>query len=177
MVGSGPVPPPIVGPPKNRLGIVFGVLLLVAFLVSLVMLATDKNLQTNFGAQAPYYVHWYGVLGMGLLDLLIGFAVVGASAQWMIGKGSSSARRRVIMGGLVWTILALLAVLGIVATYAQVGFPSASEFARYLFGVSSYPGALSYIPGLYDVLVALYVLAAAVGALATRRPAPVPARP
>jgi hypothetical protein len=171
MVGNDSPPPPGAGTPKNRRGAIFGAVLVATFAVSMVMLATDKNLQTNFGAQSPYYLHWYGVLAMGVLDLIVGLAIIAASTPSILSKIGPTTRRRVVVGGLAWTILALVAVLGIVATYAQVGFPSAGEFARYLFGVSAYPGALSYIPGLYDLLVAMYLVAAAVGALAAMRPA------
>ena len=168
MVDDDASSPSAVGPSANRRGMLFGGLLVVAFVVTFVMLVTDKNLQTNFGAQSPYYFHWYGALAMGVLDLLVGLAIVATSSRSFPRMESKSTRRVGVIGGLAWTTLALAATVGIVATYAQVGFPSAGEFARYLFGISAYPGALSYIPGLYDVLVVLYVLAAACGVLALR---------
>jgi hypothetical protein len=58
-------------------------------------------------------------------------------------------------------------MVGIVTSWKQVGFASQSQFQTYLFGTSAYPGALSYIPWLYDALLAAYVVTAvvAIGAL------------
>ena len=42
--------------------------------------------------------------------------------------------------------------------YSQVGFSTMSQFENYLFGLSKLPGSESYYPGLYDVLVGLYVV-------------------
>jgi hypothetical protein len=147
----------------------FALLLFVDFLIVAVMLATDKNLQTNFGAQAAYFSHWYGLLAEGVLDLIIAAVVVSSVSSASERKMSLSSRKYAVVGGLIWTIVAILAMLGIVATYMQVNFPSMSEFAKYLFGVTPYPGALSYIPWLYDLLLAAYILTALVGAAATMR--------
>jgi hypothetical protein len=147
----------------------FGALLLLDFLIAVVMLATDKNLQTNFGAQSPYYVHWYGVLVMGIIDLLVGLVLLVSSSVASLKGMSPSMRRRGVIAALLWTVLALVASLGIVSAYSQVGFKSMSQFAQYLFGVTHYPNALSYIPGLYDALVFLYVVTAVVGVSATAR--------
>lgn len=159
---------------------VFGGLLLVDFLLSAIMLFTDKNLQTDFGATGDYYVHWYGVLAMGALDLVLGIAVLGvafmaAPTQPRVNNMLARGRRVVVIGALGWTILAILAMVGIVTLYSQVGFSSMSQFAQYLFGVTAYPGALSYIPWLYDLLLAAYLLTALAGIAAwwgTRAPGP-----
>jgi hypothetical protein len=153
---------------------VFGLLLVVDAVLAAVMLITDKNLQTNFGAQSPYYLHWYGVLAMAVLDLVLGLAVLASSSESTMRTRSHSMRRRVVVGGLAWSVLVLIATLGIVATYGQVGFASADQFAHYLFGVTPYSGALSYIPWLYDLTVAMYGLTAVAGALAVRRASIVP---
>jgi transposase InsO family protein len=73
------------------------------------------------------------------------------------------------MGGLAWSIFAILAMVGIVTSYSQVGFPNMNQFAQYLFGVTPYPGALSYVPWLYDVLLAAYVLTVLAGIVALLR--------
>jgi hypothetical protein len=145
----------------------FALFLFVDVILVAVMLVTDKNLQTNFGAQAPYYYHWYGLLAEGILDLIVAGALV-ASISRSAQVRSFSSRKRVVLAGLAWTVLAILAMLGIVATYQQVGFASASEFAKYLFGVTVYPSLPSYIPWLYDLLLAMYIVTALVGAWATR---------
>jgi hypothetical protein len=147
----------------------FGLLLLLDAVVAIVMLATDKNLQTNFGAQSPYFVHWYGVLAMALVDLLLAVALLACASVPMLKRIPPSGRRGVVIGALAWTVIGILASVGIVSSYMEVGFSSMNQFAQYLFGVTPYPGALSYIPGLYDLLLVLYVVTAIVGALALRR--------
>jgi hypothetical protein len=154
---------------RDQLAAVVGLLLLVDFVVAAVMLATDKNLQTNFGAQSPYYSHWYGVLAMSVVDLLAGLAVLGYSSRMATQRMPMLAHRGVLLGALGWSVLAILAMVGIVTAYGQVGFPSQGEFAKYLFGVTAYPGALSYVPWLYDLLLTMYVLTAVVGIVAVVR--------
>jgi hypothetical protein len=146
-----------------------GLLLLADFLVIVVMLVTDKNLQTDFGAASPYYVHWYGVLAMGIVDLLAAFAVFGNFSSYGMRTMSQVNRKRVSIAALGWSVLAILALLGILATYQQVGFSSIGDFAHYLFGVTAYPGVSSYIPWLYDLLLVLYLLTAAVAVLVVVR--------
>ncbi len=150
----------------NRSTLAFALLLLADVVVSVVMLATDKNLQTDFGIQSPYYLHWYGVLAMAVLDLLLALALLAYSTVPMLQQMKISVRKGVVTGALAWTVIAILAMVGIVSSYSQVGFPNANQFAQYLFGVTPYPGALSYIPWLYDLLLAMYVLTALVGAVA-----------
>jgi hypothetical protein len=154
-----------------------GVLLLLDFLLCAVMLATDKNLQTDFGFVAPYYLHWYGVLGMGLVDLVAAIVVFGVSMPRMAARAPGVLRRNVGVLGLLWSLVAVAAMVGIVTSWKQVGFTSQSQFETYLFGTSAYPGTLSYIPWLYDALLAAYVLTAvvALGAIwASRRGRPSP---
>lgn len=145
-------------------------LFLLDFAVTLVMLATDKNLQTDFGGSPPYYLHWYGALGMGILDLAAAGVILTLRMGVAPGEPLRGFRRGLMWGGVVWPILAALAMVGVVATYQQVGFQSAMQFAQYLFGVTAYPGVLSYIPWLYDVLLAMYFLTAIVGGFAARQP-------
>jgi hypothetical protein len=147
----------------------FALLLLIDFVIVLVMLFTDQNLQTDFGGSAKYYSHWYGLLAEGLVDLVGAVVLVAlVAAPAMKGRPVSS-RRWLVLGGVVWSLVAFLANVAIVETYSQVGFRSASEFAKYLFGVTPYPGALSYIPWLYDLLLAAYVVTLIVGAMAAMR--------
>lgn len=156
----------------------FGVLLLLDFVIAAVMLVTDKNLQTDFGAQSAYYSHWYGVLAMGIIDLVVGVMLLASASVPALKRMSASAQRRGAIAALLWTVIALVASVGIVASYMQVGFSSLNQFAQYLFGVTPYPGALTYIPGLYDALVALYIITAVVGVFATMRsPSAAPSRP
>lgn len=153
--------------PKRWLAL-FGLLLLLDLVVAVVMLATDKNLQTDFGATSPYYAHWYGVLAMGALDGLVGIAVL-ATAFIPSRASRVSMRKWVLRGALGWSILAIAAMVGVVETYQQVGFSSMSQFAQYLFGVTAYPGALSYIPWLYDMLLGCYVVTAVIGSVSVWR--------
>jgi hypothetical protein len=146
----------------------FGLLLLLDFAITLVMLSTDQNLQTDFGSQPAYYQHWYGALAMGIVDLLAGVAVLVVAARSPLRDHPFGARRGVLFGAVAWTVLAILAMIGIVETYQQVGFESAMKFAQYLFGVTAFPGALPYIPWLYDLLFVTYILTALMGALAIR---------
>jgi hypothetical protein len=150
------------GPLGEIRAALLGLLLLADFLVSVVMLATDKNLQTDFGRSLPYYAHWYGVLVMGVADLFGALAVFGNFSRYGMRTMSSLRRRWVALAGLGWSVLAVLALLGIATSYQQVGFANMGQFEQYLFGVTAYPGALSYIPWLYDLLLVLYVLTALV---------------
>lgn len=161
---------------ENRVA-ALGLLLLIDFVLAVVMLVTDKNLQTDFGAQSPYYLHWYGVLVMGVVDLLLALVLLAFSSLPVLTSMSASVRRGVVIGALAWAALAIVAMLAIVATYGQVGFSTASQFAQYLFSVTPYPGALSYIPWFYDLTLAMYVVTAAVGALATRQAPSAPSTP
>jgi hypothetical protein len=157
------------GTMNNRRVALFGVVLLVELVLVVVMLVTDKNLQTDFGTQSPYYYHWYGVLAMGVVDLLLALGLLGTSSMRASKSMSPAAQRRLVMSALAWTVIAIVAMVGIVATYSQVGFSTPGQFAQYLFGVTPYAGAQSYLPWLYDLMLALYVVATAVGALAMRQ--------
>jgi hypothetical protein len=143
-----------------------GVLFLVDLVLSVVMLATDKNLQTNFGGVHPYYSHWYGVLAMAILDLVVAVVLIAASYPALGSRLSPKMHRAGLAAALLWAIVAIAAMVGIVTAYAQVGFGSESQFAQYLFDPTPYGGALSYIPWLYDALLAAYVLTVIVGVVA-----------
>jgi hypothetical protein len=137
----------------KTLRIVLGLILLVQFILTLVILLTDHNLQTDFGIYPKYFIHWYGLLVTGIIDI-IGFALL-----------VSINSRRLVAAGVGWSAFMVLFQIADLATYKEVGFNSVSQFATYLFGFSKYPGSLSYIPGLYDILLAIYVIALIVGVL------------
>ncbi len=138
----------------KRLGtgtIVMASMLTLSFLVTLAILFTDKNLQNDFGIYtgSGYFIHWYGLLITGIVD------VIGAGLIFV--KPS----RLFLRLGTVWTGFMTAFTIGDVFLYSEVGFTGSnglSQFASYLFGLSKFPGSESYIPGLYDVLVAIYAL-------------------
>jgi hypothetical protein len=80
-----------------------------------------------------------------------------------------SAPRWVVLAGLAWAVLVVVGMLGIVATYSQAGFSSPNAFAQYLFSVTASPGSLSYIPWLYDLLLAMYLVTVIGAGFAIRR--------
>jgi hypothetical protein len=167
---------------KDRRVLAFGLFLILDFLLTLVMLATDKNLQTDFGAHPAYYVHWYAGLGEAIIDLLAGLAVIAYVAVPSFQRMSLRQRKGAVYGAFVWTILVILASVGVVETYQQVGFASANDFAQYLFQGTTYPYTQPYIPWLYDVILVFYLVTAVLGILSvlkirsawTASPAPSP---
>jgi len=134
-----------------------GILLALDFVVTLAILITDKNLQTDFSATHPYYLHWYVLLVTALVDL------VGAPLVYL------QSSRQLIRAAAGWSIFMAILQVADIATYRLVGFPNPSGFAVYLFGLTHYDGALPYIPGLYDILLLLYIITAAVSAQALTR--------
>jgi hypothetical protein len=125
---------------KNLFSAIYSLPFLVAAGLSVLMLMTDKNLQTDFGTMASgYYAHWYAVLAMALADIV-------AAALLLVFR-----TRRFVKLGVVGSGLLTVALLGAIATYQQVGFASAMDFANYLFGVTYFGGDIRY---LYDVLLA-----------------------
>jgi hypothetical protein len=147
--------------------IVLGLFLLLDFLLILVMLVTDKNLQTDFGGP-KYFLHWWGLLAEGILTLLVGLAVVFNATARSMWSDRPRRVRGVVMAGLTWAVLALLADLAIVFTWSQAGFSSMSAFAMYLFDTAS-PAATGYIPWLYDALLVVLFVTIIVGVLALAR--------
>lgn len=143
--------------PDSRFVIAQAAFIYAAFVVTLVVLFTDRNLQTDFGSVTKgYFLHWYGLLITALLDV--------AGASILIVRRN---RKLSMIGAIGTGLLAVFLVLDIF-TYSMVGFSTYSQFASYLFGISKYPGSLSYIPGLYDVLLAVYIACFAVGIIAAR---------
>jgi len=145
----------------------FGVLFLVDLVISVVMLATDKNLQTDFGSVAPYYIHWWGVLAMAVVDLVVGLALVFSSVPAMEQKMSARLRRAGTAAAILWAVIAIGIMVGVVSEWSQLGFSSMMQFEQYLFGPTPFGhGVLSYIPWLYDLLLAAYLVTLAVGIVA-----------
>ncbi len=151
---------------RTRLATGFAGLLLLDVILMLVMLGTDKNLQTDFGATAQYYLHWYGVLLLGVVTLVLAALILATGGRSGSKGNTTSLGRTSLVAGAAWSFVAIIAMVGILATYKQVGFASASLFAQYLFGVSAYPGTLSYIPWLYDLLLGMFLVSAIVGVAA-----------
>jgi hypothetical protein len=121
----------------------------LAFALSIVMLITDTNLRTNFGTmKSGYFLHWDVIAATAVADLI--------GAILLVAVGSRTA----IKGGIAGSGLLILIYLGDIATYSLVGFSSAKAFADYLFGITYFGGDIRY---LYDVLLAVYILAFLVG--------------
>ncbi len=153
---------------------IYSSLFFLSFILAVVMLVTDKNLQTGFNCSPTtdsncvliggYFLHWWAVVAAAVASVLGGILLV------TVGT------RRAILGGIVGSGLLTLIFLGDIATYAQVGFSSASDMANYLFGVTYYGGDIRY---LYDALLAVYIVTFIVGWIALRaarpgKPAPPP---
>lgn len=130
-------------PTSARLPILYSLVFFLAAGLSILMLITDKNLQTNFGSVSTgYYYHWYVVLGMAVVDLSGAGLLLAFRSRWLVKLG--------VVGSGGFAVI----LLAVILTYTQVGFPSAMSFAQYLFGISYYGGDLRY---LYDVLLGTYV--------------------
>ncbi len=132
----------------------------VATALAIWMLLSDQNLRTDFGTLSNgYYAHWYAVLAMAIVSGVGGVLLATVRTRWAI------------LAGTIGAALLALAMVGDIFTYAQVGFSSAWDFAQYLFGITYYGGDVRY---LYDALLAVYVVAAIVGAVlfAVTRPGP-----
>ncbi|MHB1709203.1 MAG: hypothetical protein ACYCT2_07000 [Thermoplasmataceae archaeon] len=143
---------------SGRLPAYFSLLFLVQFVITLVILFTDQNLQTDFGTVPKYFIHWYGLLATGLVDI-IAFIVLFV------------ARKRSLVGvGVGWGVFMAIFQIADIATYStlNVGL-SAGSFAQYLFGVTKFSGALPYIPGMYDLLFVLYIVVIGVGLYVYRK--------
>ncbi len=128
-----------------------GALLFMDFLITALILYTDHNLQTDFGISAPYFIHWYGLLITGVAALC-GSIIIFARPD-----------KQTLTAGAIGTLIIFLFLIGDVATYRMVGFTTPGQFAAYLFGISAYPHSLPYIPGLYDILVILYLISSIAG--------------
>ncbi len=142
---------------KSWFPVIYALPFLVAFGLSVWMLASDMNLQTDFGTKAKYFLHWYVILVTAVAD----FAAV-------VGLILLRSRLAVKLGVAGSGLLALVYV-GAIFTYSQVGFSNATQMADYLFGVNYYGGDVRY---LYTTVLATYVftfLLGLVGLWLTRR--------
>jgi hypothetical protein len=152
----------------------FALILLLDFVVIVVMLATDKNLQTDFGSITNpsftnYYAHWYALLAEGILTLLVALALC-----FYAFRGTARPTRAVVLGAFAYSVLAFLGNVGIVAAYQMVGYSNLTQFADYLYGITASSGDIRY---LYDVLIVLGLITIGVGGAALRavRKSPPPA--
>jgi hypothetical protein len=148
--------------------VIFGLMILIDFLLIAVMLVTDKNLQTDFHQTSPYFIHWYGLLAEGILTLLVALSVLGNALAPSMWAQRPRRVKAIVLGGLGWVLLVLLANLAIVFTWSEVGFKNMNQFAMYLYDTAS-PAAGGYIPWLYDALIAVLILTALVGLVAWTR--------
>jgi len=150
---------------KSLFPTIYSLPFLVAAGLSILMLVTDKNLQTDFGTMSSgYYAHWYAVLAMAVAD--------GVGAGLLLVLRSRTA----VKIGVVGSALLTVALLGAILTYQQVGFSSAMQMANYLFGVTYFGGDIRY---LYDLLLATdvaTVIGGVVGLVLTRE-SKAPTRP
>jgi len=129
---------------RNLFPTLYSIPFLAAAGLSIAMLVTDKNLQTDFGTVSNgYFLHWYVILATVVADL------VGAGLLLALRS------RRAVLGGVLGSGLLIAVLLGAILTYQQVGFSSAGDFANYLFGVTYSGGDVRY---LYDVVLATYVV-------------------
>jgi hypothetical protein len=143
---------------SDRFSAYFSLLFLIQFVITIVILLTDQNLQTDFGTVPKYFIHWYGLLVTGLVDIVAFIVLLVARKRSMVGVGVG------------WAVFMAIFQIADIATYGMLNVGlSASSFAQYLFGVTKFKGALPYIPGLYDLLFAIYVIAIAVGLYAYRK--------
>ena len=128
---------------------ILGFLFLIDFIVTMVILFTDKNLQNDFGIYtgSGYFIHWYGLLVTGILD------IIGAILLFI------KPEKLYLIFGTIWSVFMIGFTFGDILLYNEVGLSNANQFATYLFGLSKYPGAEPYYPGLYDILVAIYIVA------------------
>lgn len=135
-----------------------GILFIIAFVATLVILFTDKNLQTDFDTKARYFIHWYGLLATGVLSLIGGIIL------------AAGPKRSLSVVGVFGSLIMIVFLAADTLTYSMLGVGfNFTQFATYLFGITKYPGSLSYIPGLYDGLFAVYVVTLLVGIIAVRR--------
>ncbi len=136
-------------PSRGRIAI--SALLFIDFVITAVILVTDKNLQTDFGTTPKYFLHWDALALTAIVDLVGGVIVLALNARIFTKLAAA------------WSTFMILFLLADVATYHLVGFSTPGQFASYLFGITMYSGttAGSYIPGLYDLLLGFYVVTAA----------------
>ena len=143
---------------SGRLSAYFSLVFLIQFVITLVILLTDQNLQTDFGTVPKYFIHWYGLLATGLVDIIAFIVLLAVRKRSMVGVGVG------------WALFMAIFQIADIATYGMLNVGlSAGSFAQYLFGVTKFGGALPYIPGMYDLLFAIYIIAIGVGLFVYRK--------
>lgn len=134
------------------------------------LLATDKNLQTDFGSVPAYWAGWWHVVAGEVALIVLAGAVVATALALRRDGRRTAARRAVLAVALLASVLLTLATAGMGLEYSSAGFTSADQYYRYLFSPTPYPGALSYIPWLYDLVLAAFVVTVLIGAVANLTP-------
>ena len=143
---------------SGRLPAYFSLLFLIQFVITIVILFTDQNLQTDFGILPKYFIHWYGLLATGLVDIIAFIVLLTVRKRSMVGVGVG------------WGVFMAIFQIADIATYGMLNVGlSAGSFAQYLFGVTKFNDALPYIPGMYDLLFAIYIIAIGVGLYVYRK--------
>ena len=143
---------------SGRLPAYFSLLFLIQFVITMLILFTDQNLQTDFGTVPKYFIHWYGLLATGLVDFVAFIVLLAVRKRSMVGVGVG------------WAVFMAIFQIADIATYGMLNVGlSAGSFAQYLFGVTKFAGALPYIPGMYDLLFAIYIIAIGVGIYVYRK--------
>ncbi len=143
---------------SGRLPVYFSLLFLIQFVITMLILFTDQNLQTDFGTVPKYFIHWYGLLATGLVDIIAFIVLLAVRKRSMVGVGVG------------WGVFMAVFQIADIATYSMLNVGiSAGSFAQYLFGVTKFSGALPYIPGMYDLLFAIYLIVIGVGLYVYRK--------
>ncbi len=119
---------------------------LLAFIAGVVILFTDNNLKTDFGSVRPYFIHWYIFAALDIVTLVVAIYLFLTRSI----RGSSKL-------GIIWSSIMMVIMAGDTLTYSSVGFSSPVQFGEYLFGLTTYPESLPYIPGLYTLLFLLFL--------------------
>ncbi len=141
---------------ERKLVMIQSLIIYIAFIITLVILFTDHNLMNDFGIKIymfeGYFLHWWGLLITGIID------VIGASILLLYHT------KKLVKVGIIGTsLLALFQVLDIFTYSMLKAGLTASQFATYLFGFSKYPSTEPYIPGMYDILLIVYIIASITG--------------
>lgn len=126
--------------------VITGTFSFLIFIVGVIVLETDKNLQTDFGFYKSYYYHWWILLGVVIITLLISIVTI-------------FYKRKITILPFMWSLITIIIILADpIFFYKSVGFSNSGQFFTYLFSFSKYPGTLSYIPGLFTVFTVLVIL-------------------
>lgn len=139
------------------MGLYPAIVYVLCLISTILILYTDRNLQTDFGSTKPYFIHWYGMVTIAVVEVI---AII-----ILLIRGSRSTLRASAIGS---SILAIFLIADIF-TYRMAGFNSPQQFATYLFGITRYDNSTSYVPGLYDVLFVLLIITAIASVFSLRK--------